>query len=220
MSVYITPITFEAHHISPDTEGSGWAACTTDGISSGCKMSRSGSTLTLGTGKLIACGRQSSVDEEKTFALGSTGYARLILTIDKSKSDAQKVALDLETANTMAAFPALTKNDINNGGVKYQMVLCLLDLAGAGITWKCGRAHSKGYGVQVLLPVSGWSNNQQTVYVDGLLADSPAIVTFDPASQGVWDAAGIIPFAQGEGTITFRCTTVPTAAVTANILLY
>lgn len=220
MSTYITPITFEDHHISPDTEGSGWAACTTDGISSGCEMTKSGSTLTLGTGKLIACGRQSSVDEAKTFALGSTGYARLVLTIDKSKSDAQKVALDLETANTLAAFPALVKNDINNGGTKYQMILCLLDLAGAGIVWTCGRAHSKGYGTQVTLPVNGWNNNQQTVYVEGLLADSPAIVTFEPASQAVWDAAEIIPFAQGDGTITFRCTTVPAAAVTANILLY
>lgn len=219
MSVYITPVTFEGKHITPSDDAAMIASSNTDGIMGGCALTKSGTTLTLAAGKILACGRICRVDEPKTFTVGSSGYSRLILTIDRSKENVdEQVALDVETAQTVSGFPALVQNDINNGGAEYQFVIALMN--DGGIIWKCGRSHSRGYGVQVTLAANGWANNQQTVYVDGLLATSPAIVAYAPESQAAYEAAGVMPVLQGDGTITFQCTTVPTVAVKANILLY
>lgn len=220
MSIYLTPVTFEGKHIAPSDDGAVWAASVTDGISSGCALTRSGSSLSMAVGKIIAAGRTARVDEDKTFALSSSGYDRLVLTIDMSKSIAQRVALDIENSATLTGFPALVQNDINNGGMKYQFVVCIIDIAGSGILWQCGRAHSRGYGQQVTLASAGWSNNQQTVYVNGLTDDVNAIVSSDPANKAAWDAAGVYPYSQAGGTITFRCETVPSGNLTANILMY
>lgn len=220
MSIYLTPVTFEGKHIAPSDDGSAWAACTTDGISSGCALTRSGSTLSIAVGKIIAAGRTARVDEAKTFTLSGSGYDRLVLTIDMSKSISQRVALDIENSQTLAGFPALVQNDINNGGTKYQFVICIVDIAGSGIMWQCGRAHSRGYGQQVTLASAGWSNNQQTVYVNGLTDDVNAIVSSDPANKAAWDAAGVYPYSQSGMAITFRCETVPSGNLTANILMY
>ena len=217
MSVYLTPVTFENQFITPSDDGAAWAACMTDGISSGCALSLSGTTLTLAAGKIVAAGRTARVDSAQTFTIANN-YSRLVLTIDLSKTSAEQVALDNESASAISGFAALTQNDVNNGGTKYQFVVCLC--SSSAILWKCGRAHSKGYGVQVTLPSANWSSHQQTVYVDGVTADANAIVTYAPASQAAWEAAGIYASAQGNGTITFTCTTDPSSNVTANILLY
>lgn len=220
MSIYLTPVTFEGKHIAPSDDGAVWAASVTDGISSGCALTRSGSSLSIAVGKIIAAGRTARVDEVKTFTLSGSGYDRLVLTIDMSKSIAQRVALDIENSQTLTGFPALVQNDINNGGTKYQFVVCIIDIAGSGILWQCGRAHSRGYGQQVTLTSAGWSNNQQTVFVNGLTDDVNAIVSSDPANKAAWDAAGVYPYSQNGGTITFRCETVPSGNLTANILMY
>ena len=220
MSVYLIPVTFEGQHIAPSDDGAAWAACTTDGISAGCAMSRSGTTLTLAAGKIIAAGRTARVDAAKTFSLASSGYDRLVLTIDLSKSAAQQVALDIEHASTLAGFAALTQNDINVSGTKYQAVICIIDCSGSGILWKCANAHSKGWGTQVTIAAADWSSNECTKYVDGVTADANVIVSSAPANQAAWDSCGIYAYSQGEGTITFKCTTAPSNSVTANILLY
>jgi hypothetical protein len=221
MSIYLTPVTFENQHIAPSDDGSAWAACTTDGISSGCALTRSGSSLSIAVGKFIAAGRTARVDEAKTFTLSGSGYDRLVLTIDMSKQNiSQRVALDLENSATLAGFPTLVQNDINNGGTKYQFVICVIDIVGAGILWQCGRAHSRGYGQQVILTSAGWSNNQQTVYCNGVTDDANVIVSAAPANQAAWEAAGVYAYSQNGGAITFKCETVPSGDLTANILLY
>ena len=35
-----------------------------------------------------------------------------------------------------------------------------------------------------------------------------------------WAAAGVYCSAQGAGTLTFTCSTVPTSALTANVLIF
>lgn len=217
MSVYLTPVTFEDQFITPSDDGAAWAACMTDGISSGCALSLSGNTLTIGVGKLVAAGRTARVDAAKTFTIANN-YSRLVLTVDLSKSASEQVALDIESASAISGFSALTQNDINNSGQKYQFVVCLC--SSSAILWKCGRAHSKGYGVQVTLPAANWSSHQQTVYVDGVTADANVIATYAPTSASDWEAAGINATAQGDGTLTFVCVDDPTNDVTANILLY
>lgn len=217
MSVYLTPVTFAGQFITPSDDGAAWAACMTDGISSGCNLTKSGSTLTLAAGKIVAAGRTARVESAQTFTLANN-YSRLVLTIDLTKTADKQVSLDIQSASTISGFPALTQNDINNNGNKYQFVICLCD--SLAILWKCGRAHSKGYSVEVELASTDWSSHQQTVYVDGVTADSNCIVSYAISSQAAWEAAGIYASAQGDGTITFTCTTDPSSNVIANVLLY
>lgn len=217
LSVYLTPVTFAGQFITPSDDGAAWAACMTDGISSGCTLTLSGTSLTLGAGKIVAAGRTARVESAQTFTI-SDNYSRLVLTIDLSKTSAEQVALDIESASAISGFAALTQNDVNNSGTKYQFVVCLC--SSNAILWKCGRAHSKGYGVQVTLPSANWSSHQQTVFVDGVTASSNAIVTYAPESASDWEAAEINATAQGDGTITFTCVDDPTNDVTANVLLY
>lgn len=69
------------------------------------------------------------------------------------------------------------------------------------------------------LATSGWSNNQKTVSVSGVTASNNVIVSPAPASMTAWAAAGVYCSAQGAGTLTFTCSTVPTSALTANVLI-
>lgn len=75
--------------------------------------------------------------------------------------------------------------------------------------------------VQAIVTASGWSNNSQTVTVQGVLADSTKqAITVTPStktnmnnasSAGVWCAS------QGANSLTFTCDSVPTSDITFNI---
>lgn len=69
------------------------------------------------------------------------------------------------------------------------------------------------------LTVAGWSNNTQTVSVTGVTASNIVIVSPAPASAADYAAAGIVCTAQGAGTLTFTCTTVPSNAITVNVII-
>lgn len=69
------------------------------------------------------------------------------------------------------------------------------------------------------LTVAEWSGTTQTVSVTGVTADSILTVTYAPDSHDAWLDAGVYCSAQGAGTLTFTCDTVPTAALTANIVI-
>lgn len=71
------------------------------------------------------------------------------------------------------------------------------------------------------LTVDGWDSSAltQTVSVAGVTASNNIIVAPAPASYEAWGAAGIRATAQADGTVTFTCDTVPTEAITAQILI-
>ena len=69
------------------------------------------------------------------------------------------------------------------------------------------------------LTAAGWSDKSQTVSVEGVTASNTILVAPDSASQEVWGKAGIVCTAQSAGSLTFKCKSVPTAAVTANIVI-
>lgn len=71
----------------------------------------------------------------------------------------------------------------------------------------------------VTLSSSGWSDKSQTVSVSGVTSDIDIVVSPDYSSYDNWSKFSIIASAQGNGTVTFTCKTVPTADITANILL-
>ena len=76
-------------------------------------------------------------------------------------------------------------------------------------------------GVSVTLTASGWNANTktQTVNVSGVTATGNLIITAAPDSYMAYAEAGVRCTAQGAGTLTFACETVPTADVAANVLI-
>ena len=79
----------------------------------------------------------------------------------------------------------------------------------------------KSTGVSVNLPASGWDSNAktQTVSVSGVTATANCIITAAPDSYMAYAETGVSCTAQGTGTLTFSCETVPTADVSANVLI-
>ncbi len=69
------------------------------------------------------------------------------------------------------------------------------------------------------LTVAGWSGNAQTASATGVTATNSVIVAPAPASAAAWAAAGVVCTAQAAGSLTFTCTTAPTEALTANVLI-
>lgn len=76
-------------------------------------------------------------------------------------------------------------------------------------------------GVSVTLRASGWNANTktQTVSVSGVTATVNLIITAAPDSYMAYAKAGVRCTAQGAGTLTFACETVPTSDVSANVLI-
>lgn len=221
MSIYLPGVQFAGKRITPSDDGSVFASCIADGFH-GCDVSVSGTSLRLSVGRIIACGRAVRVASQTDIPMAQTsGFARLVLTLDRSKPDAQQRALDVEYANSEESFPALVQNDINNGGTKYQVCLCLASLTSSTTTilWKIGPAHGKGLGILVDLPSAGWSGNSQTVRVNGVHADSNIVVTYAPAYKTEWLSADIDCTAQSEGKLTFTAAAAPATLVKANVLL-
>ena len=69
------------------------------------------------------------------------------------------------------------------------------------------------------LAVNDWSSNTQTVNVTGVTANNIVFVSPAPASASDYASAGIVCTAQGSGTLTFTCTTVPSNAITVNVVI-
>ena len=76
-------------------------------------------------------------------------------------------------------------------------------------------------GVSVTLRASGWNANAktQTVSVSVVTATANCIITAAPDSYMAYAEAGVRCTAQGAGTLTFACETVPTDNVAANVLI-
>ena len=76
-------------------------------------------------------------------------------------------------------------------------------------------------GVTATLTAAGWDADAktQTVSVAGLTATANCIITAAPDSYMAYAETGVRCTAQGAGTLTFACETVPTANVAANVLI-
>ena len=79
---------------------------------------------------------------------------------------------------------------------------------------------SAGHSIKnITVPAAGWVNNEQTVTVNGVLAD-PArctiIVGPDWSSADVCEICGVDCIAQGDNSLTFQCSYVPDEDVVIN----
>ena len=69
------------------------------------------------------------------------------------------------------------------------------------------------------LTVAGWSGSAQVLSVTGVTSSSCVIVAPAPDSLEAYAAAGVRCTAQASGKLTFTCQSVPTAALTVNVVI-
>jgi len=71
------------------------------------------------------------------------------------------------------------------------------------------------------LASDGWSNNQQTVTVQGVTSSNVVIATagVDDTSHSTWSNNDIRVISQATNSLTFKCRTAPSSAVNVNILI-
>ena len=72
---------------------------------------------------------------------------------------------------------------------------------------------------QVTISTSEWSNYSCTRYIFEVTSDATVIVSPDIASYSECVSKAVICSGQGQGSLTFSCDTVPTTAITMNILI-
>ena len=133
-------VTFAKQNVTPADDGLIRRALLSDGILTGCNFSYSGYTLSMRAGALIVCGRQIRHPSAQNWAVvgAKSGYARLVLDIDLTKSSTkelfEQVTTTLEYATDEAGFTELIQEDLNVSGSHYQIALCVVSLGEAGIT--------------------------------------------------------------------------------------
>ena len=140
MSKNFTGVTFAKQKVTPSDDAIIRRAILPDGILYGCEMSYSGSTLTMAAGQILMCGRQVKHPASQNWAVvdATSGYARLLLTIDLTKTATketfEQVLDSIEYASSEDGFPDLDQTDINVFGSRYQVVACVVSLGTGGIT--------------------------------------------------------------------------------------
>lgn len=72
----------------------------------------------------------------------------------------------------------------------------------------------------VSIASSAWSNKTVTVAVPGVTADNVVLITAPESSYSSAVSAGIHATAQGNGTVSFSCKSVPSAAITLDFAIF
>ena len=140
MSELFTGITFPQQKVTPSDDAAIRRAALADGILNGCALNYAGSTLTMGAGLLLGCGRQFRHTAVQNWAVtgANSGYARLVLTIDTTRASTKdsfdQIVDTIEYASSLDGFLQLQQDDINEAGTIYQMAICVVSLGAGGIT--------------------------------------------------------------------------------------
>ena len=82
-----------------------------------------------------------------------------------------------------------------------------------------GGGGSSAVSVAKTLTASGWSNNSQTVSVEGVTATNSVIVGPAPNSADEYSGYGILCTQQSAGSLTFTADITPTVNIEVNILI-
>lgn len=116
-------IQFDGVNVTPQDDGAVFDQALGSGIFFGCVVSATGGNqLTVTAGRGIASGRSFSVEQETINATTSQSgsvQGRLLIEIDISNSD---TPIKFVT-QAQSPLPALTQQNLNNGGTVYQLPL-------------------------------------------------------------------------------------------------
>lgn len=71
----------------------------------------------------------------------------------------------------------------------------------------------------ITLTTTGWSDNQQVVSIEDMLANSIVWIQPDSSAALAYASANCRAIDQAKGTLTFACDTVPTATLSVQIVI-
>ena len=186
--------------------------------SSGVASIAIGSNSTSSGWGSVALGRGTSATANSAIQLGCGGQG---VTVTNSDADTLKVANtggNFEIMSADGTIPTDRYTTTPSADGTYVPTLTI----SSGVATRSWAAPGDGGGstaTTALLDEMGWSGNSQTVNVTGVTASNNVIVSAAPASQSDYSVYGIICTAQGAGTLTFTCDTVPTTGITVNVLI-
>lgn len=101
------------------------------GILAGCTVAINGTSIHIGAGRGIICGRVFQVvAEDFPAALGANLLGRLLIRVDTANAGAP-ISFVAQAANPL---PALTQEDINRGGTVYEMPLATYNVSATAIS--------------------------------------------------------------------------------------
>lgn len=164
MSNKFSGVTFAKQKVTPIDSAIVQRSLLDDGILTGCDLSYAGFTVTMAGGQLLAAGRQlrHSGSESWSVADASSGYARIVLTLDLSRSSTpeafDQAQISVQYAASASGFPALVQEDINEAGTRYQVALAVVTLSSGGVTGIAERlpvAKPRGFGADPIVLTEG-----------------------------------------------------------------
>ena len=82
------------------------------------------------------------------------------------------------------------------------------------------RSKSSHKEVTATLTTGNWSNNMQTVSVEGVDSERTVLVGPHPSYHTDYSEAGIYCSSQGDGVLVFTCTKAPKKAITVNVAIF
>lgn len=132
---------------------------------------------------------------------------------------------DITTTATIASGDRIVINDesaskVTNSSITFGTATTTF-LANNG-TWQTPAKGSTATTRTASLAVASWntSSKQITVTVSGVTASNLVEVSPAPASWSVASAAGVYCSAQAANSLTFKCSSIPTAAITVNVVIW
>ena len=159
-------------------------------------------------------------EDAEAWAVGQRNGVN-VSTTDPAYQNNAKYYKDLAQAASGGGVLSVNGKTPNDSGTVTIVAGDINTSSGYSVETALNNKAGKSNGVSVNLPASGWDAGAktQTVSVAGVTATANCIITAAPDSYMAYAEAGVRCTAQGAGTLTFACETVPTADVAANVLI-
>ena len=159
-------------------------------------------------------------EDAEAWAVGKRNGVNVTST-DPAYQNNAKYYKDLAQAASGGGVLSVNGKTPNDSGTVTLVAGDINTSSGDSVETALSNKAGKSTGVSVTLPTSGWNANTktQTVSVSGVTAKVNLIITAAPDSYMAYAKAGVRCTAQGAGTLTFACETLPTADVAANVLI-
>lgn len=206
------------------------------GISKGCELSYSGNDISITSGYINVYGRLTEIEGTYTITAddvnSGTVYEALVYTIDLTKTNTQAVFNQgyFEILTDNSDYPALTQENLDDGGEVYQFLMAQFTVSQSGIANFVDKANRFSSWTEITLSTTGWSASgngfEQTIALDTVsvstMADMRGIVYPDNCTDAARKslqiaAAPILYMTTGNGSITFYATKKPSVAITLAI---
>lgn len=138
----IQGITFDNQVVTAKDHGRLFQCLLRDGVISGCAITKTNTSVTVGTGYLLVAGRLIRITTTQTLYIttpSTPGFFRVIVTVNltgtATTTEFGQVALSTEFSRTVDTFRDLTQGDVNGTATLYEYELCIVYSLTSGITY-------------------------------------------------------------------------------------